>query len=308
MLKHTAIILLLPLIATGARALTRHETATIASPAPGLAGRLLPHTPLPANIPSRDALYHEASCAKSPRDVPEPPPRVHRPFCVDGIPASIERRKKSTHIRAMNAGPHHGRSERPGASGTYRVRPGDTLFGVARRFGVTVDALCAANGMSRDTSLSAGRRIRLPAGPGRGAAKARRAGCSASASPAREDIAGAPRFIWPVRNVCGIKRDGESGVRPIGIIIGGRAGAPVISSARGVVEKIGTMRGFGHYVIIKHESHFLTVYSRMNGISVSEGDTVGRGRVIGSQGGELHFQINRSGRPLNPLELLPDRS
>jgi len=87
----------------------------------------------------------------------------------------------------------------------------------------------------------------------------------------------------------------------------GRSGAPVLSSARGVVEKIGTMRGFGHYVIIKHERHYLTVYSRMSGINVSEGDTVGRGRMIGTQGDELHFQINRAGRPLDPLALLPDR-
>jgi len=46
--------------------------------------------------------------------------------------------------------------------GTYTVRRGDTLFAIAQRTGVTVDALRAANGMGRSSSLAAGQKLKLP--------------------------------------------------------------------------------------------------------------------------------------------------
>ncbi|HKP95451.1 MAG TPA: LysM peptidoglycan-binding domain-containing protein [Fibrobacteria bacterium] len=45
--------------------------------------------------------------------------------------------------------------------GTYRVRSGDNLFDIARRFGTTVSALLAANNMSRGSVLKAGQRLKL---------------------------------------------------------------------------------------------------------------------------------------------------
>lgn len=48
--------------------------------------------------------------------------------------------------------------------GTYTVKPGDTLFGIAQRHNTTVDALRAANGMGRSTALVPGRKLKLPGG------------------------------------------------------------------------------------------------------------------------------------------------
>ncbi|MEO7424900.1 MAG: LysM peptidoglycan-binding domain-containing protein [Fibrobacteria bacterium] len=56
-------------------------------------------------------------------------------------------------------------AESPRASkfkgGTYRVRSGDNLFDIARRFNTTVSALLAANNMTRGTRIIAGQRLRL---------------------------------------------------------------------------------------------------------------------------------------------------
>ncbi|HEY8574574.1 LysM peptidoglycan-binding domain-containing protein [Phenylobacterium sp.] len=46
----------------------------------------------------------------------------------------------------------------------YVVGSGDTLSAVARRFGVTAEALREENDLSRDASLKAGQRLRLPSG------------------------------------------------------------------------------------------------------------------------------------------------
>jgi membrane-bound lytic murein transglycosylase D len=54
---------------------------------------------------------------------------------------------------------------------THKVRPGDTLWGVARKYGMTVPALAAANDLGPKSELVAGQRLTIPAGNG-GAASA----------------------------------------------------------------------------------------------------------------------------------------
>src|SRR5215468_8830702 len=45
---------------------------------------------------------------------------------------------------------------------TYIVKPGDTLGNIAERFGVTLDALMAANGISNPNVVSAGQTLIIP--------------------------------------------------------------------------------------------------------------------------------------------------
>jgi LysM repeat protein len=51
------------------------------------------------------------------------------------------------------------------SGGTYRVRPGDNLFDIARRFGTTVSQLMAANHMKKGSLIRPGQRLRLGAPP-----------------------------------------------------------------------------------------------------------------------------------------------
>jgi membrane-bound lytic murein transglycosylase D len=50
------------------------------------------------------------------------------------------------------------------SGGTYKVKPGDTLWGVARRHSVTVPALASANGLGPKSQLVAGQRLKIPGG------------------------------------------------------------------------------------------------------------------------------------------------
>jgi len=49
---------------------------------------------------------------------------------------------------------------------SHTVKPGDTLWGVARRYGVTVPALAAENGMTSQSQLVAGSRLKIPGAGG----------------------------------------------------------------------------------------------------------------------------------------------
>ena len=45
---------------------------------------------------------------------------------------------------------------------TYTVQKKDTLFAISRKFGVSVDAICQANGITRDEILKIGKRLYIP--------------------------------------------------------------------------------------------------------------------------------------------------
>jgi membrane-bound lytic murein transglycosylase D len=52
-------------------------------------------------------------------------------------------------------------------AGSHRVRSGDTLWGIARRYGVTVPELTAANNLSAQAPLRAGMKLKIPSVSGR---------------------------------------------------------------------------------------------------------------------------------------------
>lgn len=184
----------------------------------------------------------------------------------------------------------------------HTVRRGEHLTGIARRYRVPAETIADANGIDTSESLRAGMRLQIP--------RARRAGASPSRETAVREHRGGQRFLWPMNSVVRVQREQVDGVKSIGIVIVGRPGAPVVSASTGVVEKVGVMRGFGKYVVVRHGERFITVYSQLDDIRVRRGERVPAGREIGSvdvRAGRLHFQINCDGKPCDPLAMLPRR-
>ena len=97
-----------------------------------------------------------------------------------------------------------------------------------------------------------------------------------------------------------------------GIDIAAPTGANIIASNAGtVVTSSYNAGGYGNYVIIDHGGGYLTVYGHLSRRSVSVGQKVNRGQVIGlcgstgrSTGPHLHFEIRVNGVAQNPLNYL----
>ena len=100
-----------------------------------------------------------------------------------------------------------------------------------------------------------------------------------------------------------------------GIAIEGQPGQSVVSSAPGKVVYSGSgLRGYGNLIIVKHNETYLSVYALNKQLLVSEGQMVAQGQKIAVMGEipgghtALHFEIRRLGKPIDPLEYLPDRA
>ena len=99
-----------------------------------------------------------------------------------------------------------------------------------------------------------------------------------------------------------------------GIDIGGNAGEPVLAAADGVVVYSGSgLVGYGELIIVKHSDEWLSAYGHNSKRLVAEGQRVRGGQAIAEMGrsgaprDELHFEIRRNGRPVDPLQYLPSR-
>lgn len=97
-----------------------------------------------------------------------------------------------------------------------------------------------------------------------------------------------------------------------GIDIAGKLGQPVLASAPGKVVYSGSgLRGYGKLIIIKHNKTYLSAYAHNDKVLVKEGQSVARGQKIAEMGNtdasqvELHFEVRRFGKPVDPAKYLP---
>ena len=137
----------------------------------------------------------------------------------------------------------------------------------------------------------------------------------APAVPAPRDSGadGKLTWEWPANGKLGYGFGQGSNQK--GIAIDGKVGEAVMASAPGKVVYSGSgLRGYGKLVIIKHNASYLSVYAHNSQILVKEGQSVAKGQKIAEMGDTdssrvgLHFEIRRLGKPVDPMQFLPQRA
>lgn len=217
---------------------------------------------------------------------------------------------------------------------SHLVVTGDTAYSIARRHGVTVEALLEANGITDARTLQIGQRLRLPGGAKapESAARTEPAPPAVAADddppqlpePPKADVAamraslkrapqaGKKPLIWPVDGVVVSLFGQREGARHDGIDIGAPEGTAIWAAAGGKVVFAGEQPGYGRIVILSHDGELVTVYAHNAANLVKDGDVVEQGDPIaqvGTSGGQstpvLHFEVRMQRDPVNPLSRLP---
>jgi len=122
-------------------------------------------------------------------------------------------------------------------------------------------------------------------------------------------------WSWPGpgKTLAGFSEGGSGAESNKGIDIAGKTGDPVLATAAGKVTYVGSLRGYGNFLVLRHNKTFLSVYGHNSKILVKEGQEVVKGQKIAEVGSsdadqpKLHFEIRRLGKPVDPLKFLPSR-
>lgn len=187
---------------------------------------------------------------------------------------------------------------------SHTVKRGDTVASIAKRYGADADEILRYNDLE-GVALVAGQIVIVPDGEiaaPPAAKKPVRSGASTGASLAATASAGGVSFVRPTS---GVKTQGIHGHN--GIDIGAPVGTPVYAAAAGTVivaRADGWNGGYGGYIVIDHGGGIQTLYSHCSAVSVTVGQSVSQGEVIGavgntgkSTGPHLHFEVRGAANP-----------
>jgi len=201
-------------------------------------------------------------------------------------------------------------------SGSYVVRPGDTLYAIAWNYGWDFRDLARVNKIKAPYNIFPGQKlyfktIRLTKKSKKPSSKT--ASKNNQRNSASKKWSGS-KVTWqqPVAGKIIRAFSTKSTSKNKGIDIAGYPGQAIQAAATGEVVYSGSgLLGYGQLIIIKHNSEYLSAYAHNRRILVKEGQKVNLGEKIGEMGSNgnrkaiLHFEIRRSGKPIDPQRLLP---
>jgi lipoprotein NlpD len=212
--------------------------------------------------------------------------------------------------------------------GWYTVKLSDTLYSIAWRYGLDSQQLANWNQIDLNEPIYPGQRLRLlkphnQATPAISAgvvveATGNKSSSSAvsSSKPAQGNTsqqAALPdpgKWIWPTVGKP-LNTFLASRLDRRGIDIAGKRGQAVLAVADGKVVYSGNgLAGYGNLIIIKHSETYLSAYAYCEQRLVEEGMSVKAGKKVATMGSkdnvaQLHFEIRRNGKPVDPLKYLP---
>jgi lipoprotein NlpD len=220
----------------------------------------------------------------------------------------------------------------------YTVRSGDTLSGIAMRYGLDYISIAEMNDIAPPYRIYVNQSLRLKKG-----SSPRTVSTQVMTQPEqikRQTIAlpttqpvtpvTQPTTTTPSTNTTVTSVAPNSSLRWIkpnngpviqgfnlannvkGIRYGGNQGDPIYAAADGqVVYAADGLKEYGNLVLIKHIDGYISAYAHNSKMLVKSGDNVTAGQKIAEMGSTgasqvmLEFQIRLDGKPINPINLLP---
>ena len=178
-----------------------------------------------------------------------------------------------------------------GTVGCYIVKEDDSLWRIAKNYGISVDAIMKKNRISSSTDLKVGQKIIIPE---------------------KQTPHTRLSFLWPVKGPV-VNSFGEysNHIMNKGLNIKTKPGENIVSSEEGAIVYADYVKGWGKIIIVKHPDSFYTVYANIDEIFIKEGNTVKRAEAIGksslktnSESRIIHFEIRKKYIADNPLVYL----
>lgn len=207
---------------------------------------------------------------------------------------------------------------------THRVEVGENLFRIGLKYGVSAFDLMSANDLERPEALKAGTTLRVPQVKGTRTPPSAPAvdeidqGGDAEIFVTRINEAAARQrgFVWPAKGQV-IRSFGNKaqGVTSTGINILLTEKTPIMAAESGkVLYASDGLKYYGNLVLIRHNNGLITAYAHGSRLLVKRGANVKKGQIIALAGRtgnvdrpQLHFEVRRNARAIDPLKILPKK-
>jgi len=222
----------------------------------------------------------------------------------------------------------------------YTVRSGDTLSGIAARYGLSYISVAEMNDIPEPYRIYVGQSIRL-----KNTKRSTTTQVVDTSAPIQRKTVVAPTPVTPAQTtvkttpsvtpkvttpapVTTVPSSGLRWVKPSngailqqynlasnikGTRYSGNVGDPVFAAADGqVVYAADGLKEYGNLVLVKHIDGYITAYAHNSKLNVKSGQNVTAGQKIAEMGSTgtnrtmLEFQVRLDGKPINPTAVLPN--
>ena len=199
---------------------------------------------------------------------------------------------------------------------TYIVKKGDTLYGIAKRFGISVETLTILNKMSGSNTIKVGQVLTVPLATSENTNQEKQTSKHTTEKTTNlEDLQltdsrtydknkkASKNLLWPVT----AKEIQYLEGKVSGVSITTNLNESVNIIREGTVMFCGIYRGFGNVVFVQSKTGYMYVYTNLDKINVEKGDTVKLNEKIGTVAvdtrtskPQLLFMVFKNGNPVDP--------
>ncbi|MCI5607639.1 MAG: LysM peptidoglycan-binding domain-containing protein [Treponema sp.] len=203
---------------------------------------------------------------------------------------------------------------------TYTVEKGDTLYGIARKNGISLADLLNINGFDSNTVLKIGQKIKIY----QKNEEIKKVSEKKTDSPVKSNtstvtvpaktpdtrsygatLTSDSSTKWPVKNPKVTQVKGKVS----GVQLSAKQNESVLCIHEGTVMYVGIYRGFGQVVFIQSKTGLIYAYTGLGSVDVKKGDYIVSGKTIGTAGidsisgnSQITFMVFQNGQPIDPAK------
>ena len=207
-----------------------------------------------------------------------------------------------------------------GKTVVYTVAKGDTLYGIARKNGMSVADLMSLNNLDSSAVIKVGQKLKVIEAP----AAPSNTSVSKPAEPAKpgETVITVNDKVPDTRNY-GTTVNADANTKwPVsspkitqvkgkvsGVQLSAKTNEPVLCIHEGTVMYVGVYRGFGQVVFVQSKTGLIYAYTGLGSVKVRKGEYSVAGAELGTAGYDtrseqyqITFMVFQNGQPVDPAK------
>ena len=225
---------------------------------------------------------------------------------------------------ALSSTKSSGNTAPAGKTTTVTVQKGDTLYGIARKNGMSVADLMALNNLDSSAVIKVGQKLKVTAASSSSSNTSTSTASSKTSEPAKpgETVIKVNDSVPDTRNY-GTTVNADANTKwPVsspkitqvkgkisGVQLSAKTNEPVLCIHEGTVMYVGVYRGFGQVVFVQSKTGLIYAYTGLGSVKVRKGEYAVSGAELGTAGldsltqkYQITFMVFQNGQPVDPAK------